>query len=282
MAQIQPTTTYESLLYSTVRLELPLRGSGPDPAVGTAFCFDHFPAGGQKITLLVTNRHVVEDSKSVSVRFHRRDAADTLSVNGYVDLSLSVTEHDWTGHPDPGIDLCAIRLDIFQQEARRRTHELAVFALSSLAVPDDLTAFDAVEEIVMIGYPSGLWDSANNYPLFRRGITASHPGVDYEGKPRFVVDTACFAGSSGSPVLLPRDSGGVRVKRVPFFDEGGRTFAFLGVLADGPYHDIEGEIEGADSTSTPVRMRGKIPMHLGYVIKSREVAVLAEHIANRP
>lgn len=62
----------------------------------------------------------------------------------------------------------------------------------------------AVEEILMVGYPNGLWDSVNNYPLIRRGITASHPAVDFEvdGVPTTVVDAACFPGSSGSPVIL--------------------------------------------------------------------------------
>jgi len=57
----------------------------------------------------------------------------------------------------------------------------------------------------MIGYPNGLWDHVNNLPLIRRGITASHPGVDYQiegqnGPGVTVIDMACFPDSSGSPV----------------------------------------------------------------------------------
>jgi len=67
----------------------------------------------------------------------------------------------------------------------------------------------------MVGYPVGIWDSANNMPVIRRGITATHPGKDYEGKSEFMIDAACFPGSSGSPVFLfnlgsyPQKAGGI-------------------------------------------------------------------------
>ena len=46
----------------------------------------------------------------------------------------------------------------------------------------DLESLDAIEEIVMIGYPNGLWDSVNNMPIARRGITATPVYLNYEGK----------------------------------------------------------------------------------------------------
>jgi len=54
----------------------------------------------------------------------------------------------------------------------------------------------------MVGYPIGLWDEKNNYPIFRKGITATHPANDYNGKSEFMIDAACFPGSSGSPVYI--------------------------------------------------------------------------------
>ena len=91
MAQIQPTTTYEYLLYTTVRLEFLLAG-GPS-SVGTGFIYDHHPPAGAKVPLLVTNRHVVKGSVALTVKFHERDTAATRwAVNGYVDLSFSLPE----------------------------------------------------------------------------------------------------------------------------------------------------------------------------------------------
>jgi hypothetical protein len=32
-----------------------------------------------------------------------------------------------------------------------------------------------------IGYPNGLWDEFNNIPFFMKGITATHPNINYKG-----------------------------------------------------------------------------------------------------
>ncbi len=228
----------------------------------------------KKVPLLVTAKHVVRDAKEVKVRFHQRDvSASRWAVSGYVDLTFVLPESAWTGHPDSDIDLTAIRLDSFQQRATDQGKEIAVFSLGASFIPDDLSVFDAVEDIVMIGYPRGLWDSTNNYPLVRRGITASHPGIDFDGKPLIAVDMACFPGSSGSPVLLPYDPS--RAKRVAFFDET-RPLAFLGVLFSGPPYLAPGKVKVP--SSAPIETVSEIPMNLGYIIKAREVIALARHL----
>jgi hypothetical protein len=273
MAQIQPVTTYEHLLYTTVRLELALVGN--QTGVGTGFVYDHYTSGGTKVPLLVSNKHVVKDSLAVKVRFHQRDpSAPKWAVSGYVDLDFPLPESAWTGHPDPDIDLSAIKFNTFQQQAQIQGKEIAVFSLSQRFIPDDLAVFDAVEDIVMIGYPSGWWDSTNNYPIVRRGITASHPGIDFNGKPEIAIDMACFHGSSGSPVLLPYDMG--RPKPISFFDDT-RLFAFLGVLATAPMHLVEGQV--LIPSPAPIPTQSTIPMNLGFIIKAKEVAALASVLA---
>lgn len=274
MAQIQPLSTYEHLLYTTIRLEITIPG---DESVTTAFIYDHYTTGGDKLPLVVTNRHATKDCQAVKVRFHRRDTnAPRWAVSGYVDLTVPLCESDWTSHPNAAVDLCAIRLSTFQQAAPPG-EQLGVFALNHRFIPDDLAAFDAVEEVIMLGYPSGLWDSTNNYPILRRGITASHPGIDFEGAPQIVIDIACFEGSSGSPVLLPYQS--ARTKPVAFFDPS-RLFAFLGVLSALHRHPVEGEV--LSPTPTPIPTQSMFPMNLGYVIKAREVVTLARHLEGQP
>ena len=54
----------------------------------------------------------------------------------------------------------------------------------------------------MIGYPDGIWDSVNNLPVIRKGITATHPHISWNGKTEFLTDIASFPGSSGSPYFL--------------------------------------------------------------------------------
>jgi hypothetical protein len=102
----------------------------------------------------------------------------------------------------------------------------------------------------------------NNLPVLRRGITASHPAIDFKGRPDFVVDIACFAGSSGSPVLMTDDS--VNNSR-----------KFLGVLHSGPVCEAEGEIvvRAIPTRRSPIVVTRQM-IHLGYAVKAREVATL--------
>ncbi|MEB0261247.1 MULTISPECIES: hypothetical protein [unclassified Mucilaginibacter] len=64
-----------------------------------------------------------------------------------------------------------------------------------------------LEEILMVGYPNGIWDQINNKPILRRGITATHPNFDYNGQKEVMIDTACFPGSSGSLVFIFNEHG---------------------------------------------------------------------------
>jgi hypothetical protein len=118
----------------------------------------------------------------------------------------------------------------------------------------------------MIGYPNGLWDSVHNMPIFRRGITATHPRLDWNGKPEFLIDAACFPGSSGSPVFLLNEGG--------YFSRGGLRLGsgrlkLLGVLYAGPQHTVEGEIKivNVPIQNKPIALSA-IPNNLGIVIRS--------------
>jgi len=123
-----------------------------------------------------------------------------------------------------------------------------------------------LEEVLMIGYPNGIWDSRNNMPILRRGVTATHPAIEYEGRREFMIDAACFPGSSGSPVMLyntgsysTRDGGlaiGTRIK-------------LLGVLFAGPEHTVTGELQiVVVPTRQDVLAVPGIPNNLGVVIQS--------------
>ena len=128
----------------------------------------------------------------------------------------------------------------------------------------------------MIGYPNGLWDATNNFPLIRRGITASHPAVDFMANkvPTTVVDIACFPGSSGSPVLL-HNSGMIPDKQGNM-TVGTRT-VFLGVLFAGPVMNTDGRIEirTISTRDEPVAVV-RLMLNLGYIVKAREVIVLGD------
>ena len=130
---------------------------------------------------------------------------------------------------------------------------------------------DAVEDIIMIGYPNGLCDSVNNMPLIRKGITSTDIKLDYEGKKEFLIDAACFPGSSGSPVLIC-DVGGYRDKQGNL-NLGSSRVLLLGILYAGPQLTVTGDIK----VVTIPNMQQKalavshIPNNLGYIIKSERI-----------
>jgi hypothetical protein len=118
----------------------------------------------------------------------------------------------------------------------------------------------------MVGCPNGLFDASNNLPMFRKGITASHPAKNYQGRSEFVVDLACFPGSSGSPVFLystganfDRSSGNYSLGNIRMF--------LLGVLYAGPTINQQGRIVLSKDPSVSISAM----MHLGMVVKSTRI-----------
>jgi len=123
-------------------------------------------------------------------------------------------------------------------------------------------------------------DEANNLPLIRRGITSSHPAIDFNRKSDTTIDMACFPGSSGSPVLIV-DSAYSRDKKGNL-DFTKLRVILLGVLYAGPRFTEEGEIIVRDipTGAVPVPVTGMM-MHLGYIVKAKEILALGRHLMRR-
>ena len=108
-------------------------------------------------------------------------------------------------------------------------------------------------------------------PLVRRGITASHYKYDYNGKKEFVIDAACFPGSSGSPVLIC-NVGSYRDKLGNFMF-GNSRILLLGILYAGPQLTVSGDIKVVTVPDAQQRALSisHIPNNLGYIIKSEKI-----------
>jgi hypothetical protein len=126
-----------------------------------------------------------------------------------------------------------------------------------------------MEDIIMIGYPNGIWDAKHNLPIIRRGITATHPKLSYNGKPEFLIDAACFPGSSGSPVFLANIGSYVSPDGALC---AGNRIALLGTLYAGPQHTATGEVVVVEvPTDTRAMAISTIPNNLGLVIHSSKL-----------
>lgn len=278
-----PLSLSEQLTYSTIRIECTLANGAL--SIGTGFFFMFHPDGlgvGSRVPTIVTNKHVVRNAFSGRLVFSKLDSDNISLQNDFYEFRLPANfEEQWIMHPEQEVDLCCLPIASIYSQARQEGIHLVTFNFNTsitIAPPFQLVELDAIEEIIMIGYPEGLWDNINNKPIIRRGITATHPGVDYQGKKEFLIDAACFHGSSGSPVLI-LNRGFEYVKAGATI---GRELTLLGVLYAGPELTIEGEIQIAGIPTEPDTVVTSVTMmNLGVVIKAERIMELQTLVLTR-
>jgi len=274
---INPTRPADQLLFTTVRIEI-IKASGKGGA-GTGFFYNHKLDDENTLPLIITNRHVVEGAIQGRFQLHESQGSDgdRKPSGSYFTIGLDNFEKRWIGHPDPSVDLCVMPFQPLRISASQQGKEIYNITLDERVLYNDaqLAELSAVEELLMVGYPIGIWDSTNNLPLLRRGSTASHPALNFCGKPEFMIDAACFPGSSRSPVLLANfgsysDKNGTLI--------AGSRIALLGVLDAGPQMNAEGQIipKPIPTHFVPVS-ETKVMIHLGYVIRASEILRAAKH-----
>jgi hypothetical protein len=158
----------------------------------------------------------------------------------------------------------------------------SIYLQQPIPIEEEWKRFIPLEDIVMIGYPNGLEDSFNNLPLFRKGITASHPAIDYEGKEKFVIDNGIYPGSSGSPVFLLTDEFYQKSREI---QRGPDHLRLLGIVQEVFIYTAEGRIVSRnlrkkEIMSTPTsssserslqKVQSAIPIDLGKVIRSTKL-----------
>lgn len=268
----------ERLAFTTVRITA--NGTGGGQGIGTGFLFRHVLPNGNWYPALYTNKHVVEGSDSVTLHFNLADSHGAPVPGRYYSANITDTSSAWIDHPDDDVDLCAMPfgglIHILQEQGIHLF--LQFFDDGSLVTEEEEQELRALESIIMVGYPIGLWDSLNNRPVMRRGVTATHPAVDFEGRTEFMIDAACFPGSSGSPIVLYSEMG--RQTRDGSMMMGGPSARLLGILYAGPQFIAEGMIRFKHIPMTPQPVaESPIPMNLGMAIKARRVRDLEPALA---
>ena len=240
------------------------------------FCERHFgaPAPG-----LVTNKHVLEDAQRVSFPLHVGDHSAEPVPGQFEVVTAPIEECLVVDHSCDAVDLCAILLAPFMEQVKTKAGRqtgLVCATPDTLATPTEIEALRPLDSVVMIGYPLGLWDQQHNQPISRRGVLATRPRWDFQGRPEFLIDLACFPGSSGSPIFvhdvdsyLDPDGGMVLGK--------GRT-RLLGVLYAGPTYDAEGKLHPVPVPTSGIDVATEVPTHLGAVIKAEEILELENPI----
>ncbi len=258
----------EQLAYSTIRIEV---SNEKDSGVGTGFFFRFLEKDSLNVPAIVTNKHVVHGMTKGAFLFSTINDDGTPNNKVHIPITFENFDKMWIMHPDTNVDLAIMPIQPLLNEAVKKGLKPFFISLDKNLVPSDeqLNDLSAVEDILMVGYPIGLWDAINNYPLYRNGITSSHPANDYNGKSEFIIDAACFPGSSGSPVFLANIGN--------YVDKKGGTniatrFYLLGILYAGPQYTATGDIIVIDvPTKKDTIVASNIPTNLGYVIKSKRL-----------
>lgn len=265
----------EQLAYSTVRVV------ADGDKVGTGFLMRFRETDTQYIPVLITNGHVLEGAKELQFQFSLADgdkpSRDVYQVRYKVGPMSTRFLSGYRSGSDR--DVCALLLApvIKAAEGEGRSLFYRTLGVDMLASDADLEELMQLEPVTMIGYPIGLMDNENNQPIFRQGVLATSPYLDYNGRKEFLTDISTIGGSSGSPVFVMREgfthnrrTGAIRVG-------GGSECKLIGIHRGGFRHDAQGrivEIVPEEIRSTSYAALTQFPINLGIVIKPNRIREL--------
>jgi hypothetical protein len=265
----------DQLIHTTVRIET--QGALGDGR-GTGFYFMFCNSQDGHVPAIVSNKHVIQGAQAGKIHLTlRKPGTQEPDLGNHIAIPIDQFEGRWLPHPDPDVDLAVLPISALLQSLHAQGMNPHFIPLETSLIADAAYMNDlcAIEDIAMVGYPTGLWDSKHNLPIIRRGVTATAPYVDFDGKPLFMIDCACFPGSSGSPVLLynvgtyMHKNGGTVV---------GQRVKLLGVLFAGPQFTATGQIvvEAVPTSMQPVA-KSRIPTNLGLCVKAEELRWFERH-----
>lgn len=261
-------TLSEQIMYSTVRIECFL-GDG-SKSTGTGFFYTFLGKEDIDVPAIVTNKHVIRDSWLGRIHLTVEDSKGNPINTEHIPIEFGNFQNMWLFHPDPDVDLCMMPMDPIFLQCKELDKNIFYKTLDKSLIPNKSQSerFGAIEEITMVGYPSGLWDEVNNLPIIRRGITATHPNVNYNGREEIMVDIACFPGSSGSPVLILNETSYSDRTGVVL----GQRVHLIGILYAGPQFTTTGDIHVVNipTSQKPISV-SQIPMNLGLIVKSHKL-----------
>lgn len=219
--------TFTQLLYSTTPIWVELADGSQRS--GTAFFYLHSlnKDKSKGIPFLITNYHVVKDAKRGLIELVVRDGDKPSKTE---KIKVEIDPLFLSKYRDEANDLVAMPIGPMLNQLEDSPRPVFIRTITEDLLPDQSTLeqLSAVEEVMFIGYPSGLYDTHNSTPIVRRGITATPAWNNFNNEGAFLIDAGVFPGSSGSPVLIVNEGG---FNTYEGFVVGTRIL-FLGILSE--------------------------------------------------
>ena len=260
---LKTESTAEQLYFTTVYLHGVKIGGLQFTATG--FFYKVLTEQGD-VDFLITNRHVLQDCTTLILKMIKGGSGDKPILGE----SLSVTINDfesspWVGHPNPDVDIAVFPANLYLGPMAQAGSQMFYKTISPKIVltDDEAENLDAIESIIFVGYPEGIFDAKHHLPLVRRGITASPLSVDFNGIPSFAIDAGVYQGSSGSPVII-LDQGWIvdRLGNTSF----GNRFKLVGVISENFQRESMGVVQTETATQYA---KYKEAIGLGIAVKAK-------------
>lgn len=197
-------------------------------SLGTCFFWSH-----KTKTYLVTNWHNVTGRNPLTGQHLSPTGGEPSHVKFDVWVNRNLNQR--------GNVLLALRADGIPLWLEHPIHRQAIDVVC-VELPNDISGhvfpinerrLDSLscriaDEVFILGYPMGV--GVERLPIWKRASVASEIDFDFEGLPKFLVDTASASGMSGSPVVRRTSGGGM-------MDDGSMTITtgtmskFVGVYS---------------------------------------------------
>ncbi len=204
---MEPKYFEEQIFFATLKI-VATDESGGAPILGTGFIVRHpIPQTQDKsVFVLVTCRHVLFEGKGqVTLIFNLREGEGSKKAKLGKKLQIGPANYHgaYYPHDDPEVDMAAINISGIIDK-----YPMIFFRYLDESNWGDFDNEKLVPtmDVTFVGYPDGLSDQMNNLPIARAGKIASHPRIDFNGKPEYLIDAQVFPGSSGSPVFVRLDN----------------------------------------------------------------------------
>ena len=231
---------------------------------------------GSNLLCLVSNRHVLGACPHIRISVTCAGKDGSPDIGNLIQIETS-TRYVLC-HPNPEIDLAIIPManvwDAICDAGKKMYYVMS--SVDDIPTEKEWNEFNAMEHVVMPGFPKGLRDEVNNQPIIRSGVTATHPALDFRGTPKFLVDLPCYEGCSGSPVFLYNE--GLRLNRngSDYTFNAGDEIKLLGIQHAIPAQYSIGKLATVPAAGTKDVPVTQLYLNLGFIIKSTELLAFEE------